>query len=112
MRSFILYLAAFIIAVSALVACNSKEGVISQLPKIPTQTPQPPPPPPPDNAKRVTAQEAYEIYKKGNVVVIDTRNEVAFKASHIKGAILIPAGEILSKVDELPRDKMIITYCT
>ena len=110
MRSFILYLAAFIIAVSALVACNSKEGVISQLPKIPTQTPQPPPPT--DNAKRITAQEAYEIYKKGNVVVIDTRNEVAFKASHIKGAILIPAGEILSKVDELPRDKMIITYCT
>src|SRR2546426_3077663 len=110
MRSLILYSAAFIIGVSALVACNSKEGVISQLPKIPTQTPQQPPPA--DNAKRVTAEEAYEIYKKGNVVVIDTRNEVAFKASHIKGAILIPAGEILSKVDELPRDKMIITYCT
>ena len=112
MRSVILYSAAFILALGALVACNSKEGALSQLPKLPAQAPQQVSPPPADNAKRVTAQEAYEIYKKGNVVVIDTRNEVAFKESHIKGAILIPAGDILSKVDELPRDKMIITYCT
>ena len=112
MRSLILYSAAFIIAIGALVACNSKEGVISQLPKMPAQTPQQSPPPPADNAKRITAQEAYEFYKKGNVLVVDTRNEVAYKENHIKGAILIPAGDILSKVDELPRDKMIITYCT
>ena len=110
MRSFILYLAALIIAIGALAACNSKDAVISRAQSAPAQTPQPPPPS--DGAKRITAQEAYELYKKGEVLVVDTRSEPAFKESRIKGAILIPAGEILAKIDELPRDKMIITYCT
>ena len=114
MRFFILISLAFIVAIGALVACNSKEGTLSQLPKLPaqSQTPQTAPPPPTDNAKRITAQEAYEFYKKGNVLMVDTRAEPSYKESHIKGAILIPAGDILSKIDELPRDKMIITYCT
>jgi hypothetical protein len=110
MRAFILYLAALIIAIGALAGCNSKDATISKAQGIPVQTPAQPPPS--DNAKRITADEAYELYKKGDVVVVDTRSEMPFKESRIKGAILIPAGEILSKIDELPRDKMIITYCT
>src|SRR5207248_9240942 len=102
MRSFILYSAAFIIAIGALVACNSKEGVISQLQKMLAQSPQQSPPPPADNAKRITAQEAYEICKKGNLLGMDTRNEVDNKDSHIQGANVIPARDILWKADELP----------
>jgi predicted sulfurtransferase len=112
MRSFILYSLALLVALGALVACNSKESTLSQLPKLPSQNVQQSPLPPSDNAKRITADEAYELYKKGNVLMVDTRNEMSYKEDHIKGAILIPAGEILSKIDELPRDKTIITYCT
>jgi rhodanese-related sulfurtransferase len=30
---------------------------------------------------------------------------------HIPGATLIPAGEVLDHISELPRDKTIVTYC-
>lgn len=35
----------------------------------------------------------------------------AAEQGHIKGAKLIPAADMLAHVDELPRDKMIVTYC-
>ena len=31
---------------------------------------------------------------------------------HIPGSRLIPAGEISNHVNELPRDKTIVTYCS
>jgi hydroxyacylglutathione hydrolase len=100
------------IALGTLAACNSKETIISQLPNGgPTQTP-PASQNPADNAPRITAEELHELWEKGKVLIIDTRTEPSYKEGHIKGAILIPAGEILAKVDELPRDKKIVTYCT
>ena len=65
-----------------------------------------------DNARRITAEELYKLWEKGDVLIIDTRTEPSYKESHIKGAILIPAGDVLAKADELPRDKMIVAYCT
>ena len=113
MRFFILVSMVFTIAIVSLAACNSHETLISQAPKSAAQTPQrQPPPPPPDNARRITAEEAHDLWKKGKALIVDTRTEPAFKESRIKSAILIPEGEILKKIDELPRDKTIITYCT
>ena len=111
MRSVLLTLSGIIVAVGILVGCNSKENVISQLPSVATQTPLASQNPS-DNAPRITAEELHELWEKGKVLVIDTRTEPAYQEGHIKGAILIPAGEILAKVDELPRDKKIVTYCT
>jgi len=67
---------------------------------------------PADNARRITAAEAYKLYEKGNVLIIDTRTEAAFKESHIKGAILVPVNEVAAKANGLPHDKMIVAYCT
>jgi 3-mercaptopyruvate sulfurtransferase SseA len=111
MRFVILFSLAVIVAVGALAACNSRESVISQLPGAPVQSPQPQQLPT-DNARRITAAELHDLWQKGNVVIIDTRNEPAYKEGHIKGAILIPAGQVLAKIDELPRNKMIVAYCT
>ena len=46
------------------------------------------------------------------VAVIDVRNEASYNAGHIKGAKLIPEADILKHIDELPRDKTIVTYCS
>jgi rhodanese-related sulfurtransferase len=56
--------------------------------------------------------ELHSLYEKGEVLIIDTRSEIAFKESRIKGAILVPVGDVAAKADELPRNKMIVTYCT
>ena len=111
MRLMILSRLAFIIAVGALAACNSREIITSQLPSAPAQSPQSQPNPA-DSVRRITAADLHALWEKDKVVIIDTRSEPAYKEGHIKGAILIPAGGVLAKIDELPRNKMIVAYCT
>ncbi|HJT65385.1 MAG TPA: rhodanese-like domain-containing protein [Pyrinomonadaceae bacterium] len=66
----------------------------------------------PDGARRVTIDEMESLVKEGKAVVIDVRSQDAYDAGHIPGAKLIPAGEILNHLSELPKDKLIITYCS
>ncbi len=101
----------FLVAIGGLVACNSNEMPLVQSPKA-GATPQPPPPPPADNARRITVAELHHLYEKNNVLIFDTRADTAYKDEHIKGSISIPTGTVLARVDELPRDKMIVAYCT
>ena len=65
-----------------------------------------------DGARRVTIEELEGMMKDGTAVVIDVRNQDAFDQGHIPGSRLIPASEILNHINELPRDKMIVTYCS
>ena len=111
MRSITLSLLAFFVAIGGLVACNSNEAILSQSPKAAPSSQQPPPPPA-DNARRINAAELHSLWQKGEVVIIDTRAESTFKDEHIKGSISMPTGSVLGRVDELPRNKMIVAYCT
>jgi hydroxyacylglutathione hydrolase len=54
----------------------------------------------------------HELWEKGDVVIIDTRGESAYKEEHIKGALSMPAGTVLAHLEELPKNKMIVAYCT
>ncbi|HEY3582118.1 MAG TPA: rhodanese-like domain-containing protein [Pyrinomonadaceae bacterium] len=66
----------------------------------------------PDGARRVTIDEMESLVKEGKAVLIDVRSQDAYDAGHIPGAKLIPAAEILNHLSELPKDKLIITYCS
>ena len=111
MRLFTLMTVAVVLAVVALTACNSNEHPpkVSQF-QAPTGAPAQSPPG--DNARRITAAEVKAEVASNSVLIVDVRGEVAYKQGHIKGAIQIPATEILSHIDRLPRDKMIATYCS
>ena len=111
MRNALILLLATVIAVVLGAACNSQESLVSRLPKPPAGSPQPSQNPA-DNARRITAEELHDLWAKGKVLVVDTRNEPSFKQGHIKGAILIPSNDFAAKANELPLDKMIVTYCT
>ena len=65
-----------------------------------------------DGVRRITPDELREALKKGKAVLIDVRGAESYKAGHIKGARLIPANEIASRLSELPKDKLIATYCS
>ncbi len=103
------------IAVAALLlGCNSHEGSVTKLigqSKSPTPVPQQVHNPA-DDARRITAEELYKMYEDNKVLIVDTRNDAAYKQSHIKGAILIPSNEVASRIGEFPKDKFIATYCT
>ena len=50
---------------------------------------------------------------QADVVVVDTRSERSYATIHIPGAVSMPyPNGIRAKSQELPRDKMIIFYCT
>jgi 3-mercaptopyruvate sulfurtransferase SseA len=111
MRVAILLSFSFIVAVGVLAGCNSQEAVLPQTPSTPVQSPQPTQNPA-DNARRITAEELHKLWDKKDVLIIDTRVEPDYKAGHIPGAISVPANVVAEKVDELPRNKMIVAYCT
>ena len=114
MRNLLICSFAGIVAAVLLLGCNSHEGSVT---KLITQSKSPTPVPqqvhnPADDARRITAEELYKMYEKNEVLIVDTRNDAAFKQSHIKGAILIPSNEVPTRLGELPKDKFIATYCT
>jgi hypothetical protein len=65
-----------------------------------------------DGARRITIVELQDLIKKHEVFIVDVRNQASFDAGHLPGAKLIPSAEILNHVDELPKDKLIVTYCS
>lgn len=50
---------------------------------------------------------------KDQVLLIDVREPAEYDDGHIPGAVNLPAGELPSRVKEMPRDRnvRIVTYC-
>jgi predicted sulfurtransferase len=113
MRNLLICSFGSIVAAALLLACNSHEGSVTKLISQSKSTPVPQQVHnPADDARRITAEELYKMYENKEVLIVDTRNDAAFKQSHIKGAILIPSNDVASRLGELPKDKFIATYCT
>jgi rhodanese-related sulfurtransferase len=64
-----------------------------------------------ESARRIDQKEAVSLVKKHKAVFVDVRPKDAFEQGHIKGAMNIPLGEVLQRLKDLPKGKMIITYC-
>jgi hypothetical protein len=109
MRYIVSFIAITILGVLALTACNSAEQRVSKSSSLAPASPATKAPA--DGVRRVTLVELKDLLAKNEAVVIDVRNEESFKASHIKGSKLIPEAEVAKRSDELPKDKLIVTYC-
>ena len=96
----------------ALALVSSACWLVRSKPKIDAQRVVAVSTPYPDGARRVTIEEMETMVKDGQAVVIDVRSQDAYDAAHIPGAKLIPSVDILNHINELPKDKLIITYCS
>lgn len=47
-----------------------------------------------------------------SIWIIDVRSEKAFKNGHIPTAKSFPSGTIMNRLNEIPKDKYLIMYCT
>jgi rhodanese-related sulfurtransferase len=66
-------------------------------------------------AQLISVEEAWRLAQAGaNPVFIDTRNEKHWGQSDVKipGSLRIWRGELAARVDEVPRGRPVITYCT
>jgi 3-mercaptopyruvate sulfurtransferase SseA len=111
MRLIISFLAIAVMALGVLTACNSAEWKKAQIsPASPAGAPAPPVMA--DGARRVTVAELKDLLAKNEAIVVDVRNQSSFDLGHIRGARLIPEAEVINHADELPRNKLIVTYCS
>jgi hypothetical protein len=116
MRRFYYLSAAVMLAIIVLAACNSRNnnagtsggGAVVKNGAAPVSTPNVPS----DGVRRVTTVELRDMLDKGTAVVIDTRGADAYKQNHIKGSISVPVDQVASRINDLPRDKMIVAYCS
>jgi rhodanese-related sulfurtransferase len=64
---------------------------------------------------RITTDEIRERLERGEqFTFLDTRNPTAWAESDTKlpNAIRVPAGELAQHLDEIPKDRTVISYCT
>lgn len=87
--------------------------------KPPSMTPMPAAPaekaqaaPTEETARRITVAEARQALDKGTAVLVDVRPKESYEASHAQGALSIPLANIGDRSGELPKNKLVITYCT
>jgi 3-mercaptopyruvate sulfurtransferase SseA len=110
MRLMFSFFAILIVSLGVLTACNSAEWRNARTSPI---APAPATAPPPaDGARRVTIAELKDLLDRNEAVAIDVRNEASYNVGHIKGAKLIPETDVVKRMDELPRNKLVVTYCS
>ena len=66
-------------------------------------------------ATRITADELQERMNRGEqFTILDNRNPKAWAEAGTKlpGALRVPGEEIEKHLNEIPRDRAVITYCT
>ncbi len=64
---------------------------------------------------RITVAEVKERMDRGeSILFIDTRSPMSLGASNVKipGAIRMHYSEMEQRLNELPGDRLIVTYCT
>ena len=111
MRSYYLIAAALLMGTLIFIGCNSAKSPNSQVAQT-GKSKTAPETTYPDGARRVTTGELEEMINNNEAFVVDVRNQASFDAGRIPGAKLIPSSEILNHINELPKNKLIVTYCS
>ena len=66
----------------------------------------------PQNAPVISVQELQKLMQKeGSVLIYDVRQPEEYNEGHIKGATLIPLGDLSSRYKEIPQKKKVVIYC-
>lgn len=60
---------------------------------------------------KISADQLRARLSKGEVVLLDVRPSVEYRAGHLPGAISIPLDELERRLRELPPNQTIVAYC-
>lgn len=60
----------------------------------------------------VNSPEARGLMAKNSrIVLLDVRTPEEYRQAHLRGALLIPLGELEKRAREIPRDRPLLVYC-
>ena len=66
-----------------------------------------------DDIPRIAVDELWQRLQAGEaIVVVDARGADDYQLQHIAGAINMPSAEVTQRAGELPKDKLLVFYCT
>ncbi len=51
------------------------------------------------------------LARNRNVVLLDVRTPEEYRQAHLKGATLIPLGDLARRIGELPKNRPVVVYC-
>jgi hypothetical protein len=60
--------------------------------------------------RRIDVAEAKRLVDGGEAVLVDTRDELAYRQAHVQGALWLPVDDMATRASELPEDKLLILY--
>lgn len=63
------------------------------------------------DVERIPLIDAHALAQSGEALIVDVRDQSEYLAQHVAGSLGLPEGELATRLDELPRDSLIITYC-
>jgi hypothetical protein len=81
-------------------------------PSISKKSQIPPPIASPVYIQRVSLLDAFQAYNQKTAIFLDVRSAEAFQSSHISSSKNIPLGELPDRLNELDKQRWIISYCT
>jgi len=61
---------------------------------------------------RISLADAKKDFDDGAAIIIDARNEEAYKQEHIKGALNLAKGVNDEQLNKIPKGTKIIVYCS
>lgn len=60
----------------------------------------------------ISVQDLQKLMQKdGSLLIYDVRQPEEFNEGHIKGAILMPLGDLPTRCKEIPHKKKLVVYC-
>ena len=61
--------------------------------------------------RQFSPADLAERLRAGDVAVVDVRAEAEFAAGRLPGALNIPVGHLASRLDSVPRDRLVVLQC-
>ncbi len=61
--------------------------------------------------EKISVDELREGLSRDEIMLIDARPEIEFRAGHLPGAVSYPVDIICYRIDEIPLGKTLVTYC-
>ena len=61
--------------------------------------------------EEVSARQAHDAVARGDGVLVDVREPWEYQEYRIAGAVLIPMGEVIARVAEIPTDRDVYVHC-
>lgn len=62
--------------------------------------------------QRIAVEDLRAKMGRNEVTLLDVRDAAAFNARRIPGSINVPFASVEAMLDQIPKDKPIVTYCT